>query len=59
MAVYPGVTVLIESEGRGKGNPWNDTYFVPTINYLLFNVGDYFGRLAAGKILKVKKEDMT
>lgn len=52
-AVYPGVTVLIESEGKGKGHAWNDIYFVPTVNYLLFNVGDYVGRLLAGRFIKV------
>lgn len=70
IAVYPGVTVLIESENKGKG-AWeskgleltlmekkvkyffSDTYFVPTINYLLFNVGDYIGRLIAGRVQKV------
>lgn len=27
-AVYPGVTVLIESEGRGKGHIWNGNLFI-------------------------------
>lgn len=53
IAVYPGVTVLIESEGKGKGHSWNDIYFVPTVNYLLFNMGDYAGRLLAGRFIKV------
>ncbi|KAJ8979198.1 hypothetical protein NQ317_016833 [Molorchus minor] len=54
LSVYPGVTVLIESEGKGHGNRWNDVFFVPTINYLLFNIGDYLGRLLAGRLLKPK-----
>nr|XP_023011796.1 equilibrative nucleoside transporter 3-like [Leptinotarsa decemlineata] len=52
LAVYPGVTVLIDSEGKGHGNRWNDVYFVPTIAYLLFSTGDYLGRILAGKVLK-------
>ncbi|KAJ8927108.1 hypothetical protein NQ314_020381 [Rhamnusium bicolor] len=54
LSVYPGVTVLIESEGKGHGHRWNDVYFVPTIAYLLFSVGDYLGRIFAGRILKPK-----
>ncbi|XP_066245365.1 equilibrative nucleoside transporter 3 [Euwallacea similis] len=58
LSVYPGVTVLIESEGRGNGNKWNDLYFIPTITYLLFSIGDYLGRISAGKIQKPKKESI-
>ncbi|KAJ8919549.1 hypothetical protein NQ315_002171 [Exocentrus adspersus] len=54
LSVYPGVTVLIESEGKGHGNRWNDVYFVPTIAYLLFSLGDYLGRIIAGRVLKPK-----
>ncbi|KAJ8946508.1 hypothetical protein NQ318_004643 [Aromia moschata] len=54
LSVYPGVTVLIESEGKGHGNRWNDVFFVPTIAYLLFSVGDYLGRILAGRLLKPK-----
>ncbi|CAG9819631.1 unnamed protein product [Phaedon cochleariae] len=54
LAVYPGVTVLVESEGKGHGNRWNDVYFVPTITYLLFSLGDYVGRIISVKIMKPK-----
>lgn len=54
ISVFPGVSVLIESEGKGHGNKWNDVYFVPTITYLLFSIGDYAGRIIAGRILKPK-----
>lgn len=30
-----------------------DVYFVPTIAYLLFSVGDYLGRIVAGRFQKV------
>ncbi|CAH1955270.1 unnamed protein product [Acanthoscelides obtectus] len=52
LAVYPGITVLVESEGKGRGSKWNDVYFVPTVAYLLFSVGDYLGRIIAGRIMK-------
>lgn len=50
LSVYPSVTVLVNSEGRGNGHPWNDVYFIPVTNYLIFNSGDYLGRILAGLI---------
>ncbi|KAF5274247.1 hypothetical protein FQR65_LT04365 [Abscondita terminalis] len=47
MSLFPGVTVLVESEGKGHGNKWDDIYFVPVVSYLLFNCGDYTGRILA------------
>lgn len=49
--IYPGLTVLIESEEKGR-NKWGDVFFVPVVNYLIFNIGDYAGRLLAGKFEK-------
>ncbi|XP_011865031.1 PREDICTED: equilibrative nucleoside transporter 1 isoform X2 [Vollenhovia emeryi] len=48
LAVYPAVTVLVESEHKGKGHAWNDIYFVPVVTYLIFSTGDYVGRLLCG-----------
>lgn len=48
LSVYPGVTVLIESENRASGSAWTNVYFVPVVAYLIFSCGDYAGRLAAG-----------
>ncbi|ENN80674.1 hypothetical protein YQE_02908, partial [Dendroctonus ponderosae] len=59
LSIYPGVTVLIESEGRGSGSKWNDVFFIPTITYLLFSIGDYLGRIAAGRIQKPNKESVV
>lgn len=50
LCVYPSVTVLVNSEARGNGHPWNDVYFIPVTNYLIFNSGDYLGRILAGLI---------
>lgn len=50
LCVYPSVTVLVSSQGRGNGHPWNDIYFVPVTNYLIFNSGDYLGRVLAGML---------
>lgn len=49
-SIYPAITVLINSEGRGNGHPWNDVYFIPVTNYLIYNLGDYLGRILAGSI---------
>lgn len=48
LSVYPAVTVLVNSESHGNGHPWNDIYFIPVTNYLIFNSGDYLGRILAG-----------
>lgn len=52
MSVYPAITVLVESHPVTKGTDWNNIFFVPVVNYLIFNCGDYSGRLVAGFILK-------
>ncbi|XP_012217468.1 equilibrative nucleoside transporter 1 isoform X2 [Linepithema humile] len=46
LAVYPAVTVLVESQY--KGHAWNDIYFVPVVTYLIFSTGDYAGRVLSG-----------
>ncbi|XP_028172397.1 equilibrative nucleoside transporter 1 [Ostrinia furnacalis] len=51
MAVYPGITVLVESHPVTQGTDWNNIFFVPVVNYLIFNCGDYSGRLVAGFFL--------
>lgn len=48
LAVYPAVTVLVESQYKGKGHAWNDVYFVPVVTYLIFSMGDYAGRVLSG-----------
>ncbi|GFG40730.1 hypothetical protein Cfor_04914, partial [Coptotermes formosanus] len=48
LAMYPAVTVLVNSTGRGNSKPWNDTYFVPVVGYLIFSTCDYVGRILAG-----------
>lgn len=50
LSVYPALTVLINSESHGNGHPWNDVYFIPVTNYLIFNTGDYLGRIVAGML---------
>jgi equilibrative nucleoside transporter 1/2/3 len=48
LAMYPAVTVLVNSTGKENGNPWNDMYFVPVVGYLIFSTCDYVGRILAG-----------
>lgn len=48
LSVYPAITVLVKSVNHGNGNKWNDVYFLPVLNYLLFNTGDYVGRILSG-----------
>ncbi|GAB0099914.1 Equilibrative nucleoside transporter [Sergentomyia squamirostris] len=48
LSVYPAVTVLVTSEHHGNGHLWNDVFFTTVVNYLIFNSGDYLGRIIAG-----------
>lgn len=46
LCIYPSCTVLISSQYR----PRNNIYFVPVVNFLIFNSGDYLGRILSGII---------
>ena len=48
LGLFPAVTVLVESEGAAEGGVWASKYFVPVACFLLYNLGDYLGRLVAG-----------
>lgn len=48
LSIYPAVTILVGSQSQS--HPWNDVYFLPVVNYLLFNTGDYIGRVCAGSL---------
>ncbi|CRK93626.1 CLUMA_CG007156, isoform A [Clunio marinus] len=56
LSVYPAITVLITSVNRGHHHAWNDIYFLPVLNYLLFNAGDYIGRILSGWIKRPKNK---
>jgi len=45
LSVFPAVCSLIKSTNENKGD-WTDTYFIPVICFLLFNAGDFLGRLS-------------
>ena len=59
LSVYPALTVLIESQYKGKGYIWNDIYFVPVVTYLIFSCGDYTGRILSGIFQWPKKQTMA
>merc|ERR1719391_153494 len=49
LSVFPSVIVLITSQYRSEpDNVWASTYFTPVSCFLLFNCGDYVGRILAG-----------
>ncbi|XP_053694525.1 equilibrative nucleoside transporter 1 [Sabethes cyaneus] len=48
LSIYPAVTILVGSQNQS--HPWSNVYFMPVVNYLLFNTGDYIGRVCAGMI---------
>ena len=48
LACFPGLAVLVQSTGQlGGDTEWNTVYFVPVSCFLLYNVGDYLGRILA------------
>jgi equilibrative nucleoside transporter 1/2/3 len=50
LAVFPAVAALVESTGRGSGTQWTDKYFNPVGCFLLYNVGDFIGRILAAHV---------
>ncbi|XP_055599662.1 equilibrative nucleoside transporter 3-like [Uranotaenia lowii] len=44
-AAHPAITLKVVPQQ--KGTVWTDVYFVPVINYLVFFLSDYVGRLSA------------
>ncbi len=49
LVVFPSVAVLIEST-YPYSTPWSIRYFTPVTCFVLFNVGDYLGRVFAAKL---------
>ncbi|CAG0883967.1 unnamed protein product [Darwinula stevensoni] len=50
IGVFPAVTVLAVSSARTSGSSWSNEYFIPIACFLLFNCGDFSGRLVAGQL---------
>jgi len=51
LAVFPSITVLVTSQFSGdEDNVFATVYFTPVACFLLFNVGDYTGRILASQI---------
>ncbi|XP_064093160.1 equilibrative nucleoside transporter 1-like [Macrobrachium nipponense] len=53
LAAFPVLCVKIISTSSNEN--WRNVYFQPVSTFLLFNVGDYVGRLSAGLILWPRK----
>ena len=45
LAVFPSITAQVQS--TASKSAWSTTYFIPVGCFLLFNVGDYIGRMLA------------
>lgn len=59
LSVYPAITVLVQPiDKRTNHSKWNDIYFLPVLNYLLFNCGDYAGRIISGWLKWPKNKPM-
>lgn len=53
-SVFPAILVLIYSLDRDNGSLWNVVYFTPVCTYLIFNTGNYVGRILSGWIKRPK-----
>ncbi|XP_068209553.1 equilibrative nucleoside transporter 1-like [Palaemon carinicauda] len=53
LAAFPVLCVKVMS--TSSNDTWRNIYFQPVATFLLFNVGDYVGRLSAGFILWPRK----
>ena len=54
IAVQPAVISNIKSVNSGNGSQWNNAYFSNLVCFLIFNCGDFAGRIVAGKVKIVK-----
>ncbi|XP_046860507.1 equilibrative nucleoside transporter 3-like [Xenia sp. Carnegie-2017] len=52
LATFPAVLSGIKSENNGDGSEWTGKFFTPVVCFLLFNVGDFAGRVIAGFVQK-------
>ena len=48
LILTPAINTLVKS--TSSGNAWSDTYFIPVGCFLLFNIGDFVGRMLAEHI---------
>ena len=48
LGCFPALTVLVEAVDRKEGGAWEKIYFVPVCCFLVYNIGDYIGRVMAG-----------
>ncbi|XP_028393434.1 equilibrative nucleoside transporter 1-like isoform X2 [Dendronephthya gigantea] len=56
LSVFPAVLSGIKSENHGDGSEWTGKFFTPVVCFLIFNVGDFCGRVIAGFIQKPGKD---
>lgn len=50
LACFPATTLQVVSVNAGDYPTWANTYFIAVCCFVLFNVGDYLGRIAAEKL---------
>ena len=50
LSLFPSIISGIHSVNEDNGSEWNKKYFSPMVCFLLFNAGDFVGRLIAGHV---------
>lgn len=58
LAAFPSVLSGIKSQNKGDGSAWTGKFFTPVVCFLLFNVGDFGGRIIAGLMQKPGKSGL-
>ena len=49
LGCFPAITLQVQST-LDKDSAWSQTFYVPVVCFLLFNIGDYLERFLAGLI---------
>ncbi|XP_064602864.1 equilibrative nucleoside transporter 3-like [Liolophura sinensis] len=57
LAVFPGICSAIESEQKYGNSPLTNEYFTPVVCFVLFNAADWSGRMVAGWVQLMRKEN--
>ncbi|XP_057301546.1 equilibrative nucleoside transporter 1-like [Hydractinia symbiolongicarpus] len=56
LSMFPAVLVKIRSTDEANGSMWNKKLFATVVVFLIFNCGDWVGRIFAGQFQLVKEK---
>jgi len=50
LGCFPAITMLVKSTNQDPDSSWSKDYFVPVVCFVLFNIGDWVGRVLAERL---------